>query len=721
MRDGNLSTQPDRFLFPPETTFRFYALVAALFGTLTFVWAWFYMNLPRTTGVLFPDLAECIRLALDLPISDADRQERARQCLDNFNRPQGRFVTACLAATAMAVLLLHSLSPFLVIARQRLRPLDEIADPDGLPPLREALDALVAQAGLRQPPLILVRSRAKAEAFTFGNWFRRYLSLDSGLISEFYTKRAAFDAKIRHELAHFRNGDISKVDLTTISWRLFITIVPLILLYTASLGKLSLVMLADLSWRFALIVGAVFLARNAVIRAREFDADARAFTWDGPHGALLDTLKKKARSDAALTSRWRRLPGISRMHPSPGERAAALENPGSLLRPSSLILPAVIGVAYGIGEPPGSYVLTLLTSKLGQEGLGRVICTSLFLLPLACWAGVAIWRDASGSLRRGLPDLFAPALGLAAAMGILVGFHLSFMATITTEQNPHIALPILILTLFFLWVRAGAYWWQSSEHGRRLVVPACWISLAIGYFVLVTMWSWLSTFDTSYQAALMVDGFTGNFGPLDLAWAYFGALIMSPVMLLFFVVLWGFLVLPRWLGLLPQERRRILRRRMVQVQSWTLVFAAILVAARLYVRQSVEVDLRNSEDFKIWFFYAWLWTGVLLQGSLAFLLTVRRPAATIGEASLCALLAGLLMGVATLAVNLAFGGGLGVAFIVDTLCQFAISGVLTAVPMATLGSSLRFVAAGFRPLPVAVTAESNRNRGAAHGPANSNP
>jgi hypothetical protein len=41
---------------------------------------------------------------------------------------------------------------------------------------------------------------------------------------------------------------------------------------------------------------------------------------------------------------------------------------------------------------------------------------------------------------------------------------------------------------------------------------------------------------------------------------------------------------------------------------------------------------------------------------------------------------------------------------VNTLCEFAISGALAAVPMAALGSSLRFVAAGFCPLPVAATA-----------------
>ena len=698
MRDGNFPARPDPFLFPPETTFRFYALVAALFGALTFVWAWFYLSLPTTRSVRLPAFATCVQSAS----SDWDS---AQDCLNEFNLRQGLFVAACLAATALTVLLLHLLRPFFVIARQRLRPLDETADPDALPPFRAALDALVAQAGVRPPPRVLVRPRAMTEAFTFGSWLRRYLSLDSGLVGEFFTDRAAFDAKIRHELAHFRNRDISKAELTTISWWLFAAIVPLLLLYSflqQGLSGRSLAMLASQGWRFALVVGVVYLARNAVIRAREFDADARAFVWDGPRGALIGALSAKAALEAGVRPWWWRLSGILRLHPSADERVASLRRPGSLLRAGSLILPAVIGVAYGIGEPPGTFVLTFFTQGHGFADLGGTIVASLFLLPLAGWAGVAIWRDASGSLRRGVPELFAVALGLAAAVGIMTGFNLSFMAFLGDVGNPSPALPVLVLTLFFLWVRAGAYWWQSSELGRRLAVPACWISLAIGCFVLIAMWSKLSSLDTLYNA--MAEAFTKEFSSLDLAWTFFRTMIVSPVTLLFFVVLWLFVAAPRWLGLVPQDRRRVLRRRKFKVIVGTLVFAAILVAGRFYLQFSVEAGLRGSDEFKVWFLYFWLLTGALLQGGLAFILTVRPPVATVAEACFCALVAGLLMGMVMLAVNVAFGGGLGMGFVVNTLCQFASGGVFTALPMAALGSSIRFVATGFRPLPVAAAA-----------------
>jgi hypothetical protein len=45
--------------------------------------------------------------------------------------------------------------------------------------------------------------------------------MNSALVSEFFTRRNVFDAKIRHELAHFRNRDINKTGITMVSWWIF--------------------------------------------------------------------------------------------------------------------------------------------------------------------------------------------------------------------------------------------------------------------------------------------------------------------------------------------------------------------------------------------------------------------------------------------------------------------------------------------------------------------
>lgn len=698
-RDGGDPVRSAAFLFPPETTFRFYALLAALFGGLSFVWAWLYLTLPSTRTTMASEVSVCIRAAVQgMDAYGAEEQKKrldaAQRCLSDFNVAEGFFVAGCLAATALAVLLLHLLRPFYVIARQRLRPLEAVADPDALPPFRAALDRLVAEAGLARAPIVLVRDRARTDAFTFGHWFRRYLCLDSGLVVEFFTNRPAFEAKIRHELAHFRNRDISKADVTTISWWLFVLTVPLAFLYSFYNLQGSPSTRPDtaaLAWRFAVIVGAVYLARNAVFRAREFDADLRAHGWDGPGGGLIAAL----RSRPEPAPRWR-LPGLLRLHPSAGERVAALQQPGSLVQPATLMLPAVIGLAFGVGEPPGKFILTFFTQKWGSPVLGSTITACLFLLPLAGWAGVAIWRDAWGPRRRGLPDLFAAALGLSAALGIIGGFRLSFMAFVGVRESIHPVLPVLILTLFFLWVRAGAYWWLSSPAGRRLAVPACWVGLGSGTFILVALW-------TKATALYQVHGvFTGaGANGFDIIRLFITYLVASPSTTLFFLLLFLFLAAPRWMGLAPEERRRVLRRRGRQVLAGAALFTVLILAERLAVRRMVAPEVRETDQFRLWFFFAMVLTGAALQAGLAFWMALRRPVASIGETCFCTLCAGLLMAVAMLALNLAFGGGLDFSFARNTLCQFANTGAMAALPMAALGAGLRFMVSGFRPLSVA--------------------
>jgi Zn-dependent protease with chaperone function len=684
IRDSSEPARPDTFQFPPETTFRFYALLATLFGTLTFVWGWLYLTLPSSRHTAMADLSVCLGREIEV----------ARACLRNFNLGQGNFVAACLAVTVLVVLVLHLLHALYIITAQRLRPLETVADPETLPPFRAALDTLIAQAGLAHPPHVLIRARARTDAFTFGNWFRHYLCLDSGLVGEFFINRAAFDAKIRHELAHFRNKDISKADVTTVSWWLFALLVPLVFIYGLLQHSTSTEDVAALSWRFAVIIAAVWLARNAVIRAREFDADARAFAWDGPDGALITTLKAQK---GGTESRWR-LPGLLRLHPSNSERITALEKPGRMLRTQILLLPAILGLAFGIGEPPGRSALSLVVTP-AYLAMAATVAACIFLLPMAGWAGVAIWRDAYCSPRRGRADLASAAFGLAAAAGVIGGFHLSFTATIGPMENLEPALVILILTLFFLWIRAGSYWWLSSNLGRRFAVSLCWTSIAMGSFVLITMWTRISAMNMLHNAAAGV----ADVNPLATVWLFFLAMTTSPLVLLFFLVLWLFIVAPRWIGLPPRSRSAVLRRRTVHCLNWTLAYAALVLGLRLYVTQLATPEMRDTPEFKIWSFGLYLSVAALLQGGLAFFMVLRRPAATIGEACFCTLLAGILMSIAVLAINRAASGGLSVDLVVNTVCMFANAGAFVALPVSALGAGLRFIIEGFRPMPVSPT------------------
>jgi len=364
--------------------------------------------------------------------------------------------------------------------------------------------------------------------------------------------------------------------LSTASWWLFLLIAPLVLLYGIQLDPHYLDVLGPQAWRFALVVAVVYIARNAVVRAREFDADARAYVWDGPDGALKATLEKNA---TKTKHRWW-LPGILRLHPLSDERVEALYTPGSLMRSGTLLLPAVIGLAFGIGEPPGRYILSNLTQLSGDTALGGTVAACLFLLPFAGWAGVAIWRDAYGGARRGGTDLLVAALGLAAALGMLGGFRLSFMSSVE-DDGPSPVVSFLVLTLFFLWMRAGAYWWLASDLGRRHVTAVCWLAMAIGVVVLVAAWDWTSITYTLLNNMAIIKSFNAKLSLVDLATMRIGATITTPALLLFSLLLWGFVAVPRWLGLPLVERRHLLRRRARQTLVAVLVFALFLVAGRV--------------------------------------------------------------------------------------------------------------------------------------------
>ena len=102
-------------------------------------------------------------------------------------------------------------------------------------------------------------------------------------------KPAAFDAVILHELAHIKNRDIDQTYLALAIWRAFVVaaLLPLavLLIVTRVLGEPQ-----QLIWRVAVTALIVYSLRNAILRSREFDADARAANstpgprWVRPRG-----------------------------------------------------------------------------------------------------------------------------------------------------------------------------------------------------------------------------------------------------------------------------------------------------------------------------------------------------------------------------------------------------------------------------------------------------
>src|SRR5205814_1224485 len=112
-----------------------------------------------------------------------------------------------------------------------------------------------------------------ANGLAFGRPGRMYVYLSNGLITKALREPDAFEAVLLHELAHVRNGDVSKTYFTRASLYAFLgtSIPPLVYIVYASLSS-SLPVIGS-----TLVLGMiVYFIRLSVLRAREYYADLSA-------------------------------------------------------------------------------------------------------------------------------------------------------------------------------------------------------------------------------------------------------------------------------------------------------------------------------------------------------------------------------------------------------------------------------------------------------------
>jgi hypothetical protein len=407
---------------------------------------------------------------------------------------------------------------------------------------------------------------------------------------------------------------------------------------------------------------------------------------------LIATLRTQAASDSG--SQAQRLLGFLRWHPTASDRLAALEQPSRLQR-TGFLVPGLIGFAFGIGQPPLAFFFNMLTDGVSAN-LGRELATYIYIIPISGLAGAAIWRDAFSATERGLLDIRAGLLGLASGLGVNLGFRISFMSVLGPGYDdtfPGLFPSILLLVGFFLWIRAGAFWWLSSIFERRTVVYACWGGLALGTFILATMWLDLTMFHMIFQS--VIRSAVPEPELAQASRAIFFALPLHPTTFVLATSPYLYLVIPRW-----RDSRLIPRRRAVQVLRWSLVYTTALASLRIIALLIYTPEFRATDNFKLNLFGVYVVVAVLFQASLVTSLTLRRPTALIGEACFWAIISGLLMSVGLIIVNLAFGGHLSVFFVWTVVAYIVNFGAAVAFCVAAFGSGLRYALAGFRPLPV---------------------
>jgi Zn-dependent protease with chaperone function len=360
----------DPFIFPSDTSLRFVilntfvlgwtALLAASVASQVILDAKAQAAAVACGERLFSTLGmlHMIRIGLDELLPDG----RFADCLASFPGAARFTIVNLLIVMAVAVAAYYT-HHLWIIRRHRLVPLPA----EAMPELTVALEELRHRAGLARPVHFFWNPLASHGVRAFGGLRHPCIALSGGLVAEFAHDRRRFTAIVLHELAHHRNRDVAKTfSALAIFWSfLFAAVTPYAVTEALRLSRTW-----DISsgvWgsvRLALIVGIVYLTRNALLRARELYADARVAGWIPP-AAILEAMHERA----AAMDRQRWPPAVADVHPSLRQRRRALEQPSSLLQASGWDAFGT-GLAAAAAIVPAAFALILvLVVLLDTEGL----------------------------------------------------------------------------------------------------------------------------------------------------------------------------------------------------------------------------------------------------------------------------------------------------------------------------------------------------------------
>lgn len=481
------------FALPVSTSFRFTLLIAAVAATSFLVYEGIYLATPRGPA-LISLIDKCRSQALAQHPSGvgaiASALGQAATCYSG-----GYHAEAAWGLLGVGVLIVAAGAIFLAQPwwyRWR-KDLTELTGPDTAD-LVSRLEGLRQRAGTRPVVWLLQPLNDRLSAFAFGRPGRRCVAVTGGAAMAAVRKPAEFDAVILHELSHIKNRDIDQTYLALAIWRAFVVaaLLPLavVLIVSRVLGEPQL-----LIWRIAVLALIVYSLRNAILRSREFDADARARQLDP--GIALDTVLADL---PARTGRWGWHLGWT--HPSGQQRAAALRDPAPLYR-FGFWDALSIGLVAALGATAVQEIVTRLTTTLGV----RLIVPAIVFAAVAGPAlVVAMWRR---QLRE--PDagrVRGWAAGLGVGLGLALGPVVAPLAAYDQALAPDhpslasfgvlavwIVLVVLIFAPFPVWIGHWADAWQQRGDATAPRVPArramvaaavaAWAVMAIGLYLLL--------------------------------------------------------------------------------------------------------------------------------------------------------------------------------------------------------------------------------------------
>ncbi|MCG5446201.1 M48 family metalloprotease [Micromonospora sp. NIE79] len=426
-----------------STDIRFMMLVAAVLASSVVAFGSLYFASPGAGPVniaLDQCLADVQEATAYAPPDDAAIHGPAlmRLCMRPLLREQALWVGAGILAELLVAVLLYLLHPWWLSRRRRMRPIASGADAE----LLDELADMSRQAGLRRPPRWLVAPYSTTHGGqAFGLAGRRRICLDVGLLVRYDLDRAGFRAVLRHELAHLRNGDVDRTYLSIATWWAFVAVavVPFVAvslkpdLFRAREDLDTAHPVAEVLLPFValgVLTAVVYLARNAILRARELHADITAAGWDTPGGALGRVLNALPwppvrTGRIGLGGMWTELLARLGSHPSPTRRALAVADPRGTLRPG-LAETAGYGVVLGLAL----YNVTLTVGGLVEEYL--VIALALMSLGVGV---LLLHLLARAVLRTGTVEAAGTRRRLLLPAVAALGFALSGPFSLTYAEN----------------------------------------------------------------------------------------------------------------------------------------------------------------------------------------------------------------------------------------------------------------------------------------------
>jgi Zn-dependent protease with chaperone function len=493
------------FALPAKTSFRFALLIVAVLTSSGMVYGAIYFATPRGAALNTLRLV-CLTHALATRPQGysayAATLARARACRAGGERVEGLWVLLGIGVLAVLAGALYWAQPWWYRRHRRLVPLTS----EEAPKMIGRLEELRERAGTGPVTWLQQPLNFAPSAFAFGRVRRRMVAVSGGAVVTQARQPAVFDAIVLHELGHIRNRDIDQTYLAIAIWWAFIVaaLLPMaVLLIFRLLGPAP-----SLIWRVVVLALLVYLLRNSILRAREFDADARVAELD-PDTSLRQVLA------AQPPRRGRQIWHLGWLHPSGHDRAAALLDPAPLYR-CGFWDGLAVGLVAGIGAKAGQDLVDLFfTPSPGADLLPAFV----FALFSGGALTVAMWRM---RLRPGGTATAADwAVGLGLGLGVALGPVIALSAVLDREVAPDswhtgsfivLAIWVLLVTVLFVsipaWVGRWADAWQQggrrvpARGGMAVAAVGAWVTLAIGLDLVLSQFTFVEEFSASIKLVL---------------------------------------------------------------------------------------------------------------------------------------------------------------------------------------------------------------------------